>query len=305
MAILIDGNKIAAEIKEEVRLEVAEIKAKYGVTVGLAVVLVGEDPASRIYVANKAKSCEAAGIYSEALRLPTETTQEQLLVEIDKLNRRDDIHGILVQSPPPPQIDEKVIFERIDPEKDVDGFHPMNVGRLVINEEGFVPATPSGIIETLVRLKIPIEGKEAVIIGRSDIVGKPIAFLLLHKHATVTICHSRTQNLPEVARRADILVAAVGKPAMVKGDWVKPGAVVIDVGINRITKEKAWDALYNDPKRADDLSTKGTTLVGDVDEYTVGPVAGYLTPVPGGVGPLTIAMLLKNAVFAAKRGLKK
>ncbi|MCL5986104.1 MAG: bifunctional methylenetetrahydrofolate dehydrogenase/methenyltetrahydrofolate cyclohydrolase FolD [Actinobacteria bacterium] len=304
MAVLIDGNKIAAEIKEEVRQEVAEIKVKRGVTVGLAVVLVGEDPASRIYVANKVKSCEAAGIYSEALRLPTETTQDQLLTEIDKLNRRDDIHGILVQSPPPPQINEKVIFERIDPEKDVDGFHPMNVGRLVINEEGFVPATPSGIIETLTRLKIPIEGKEAVVIGRSDIVGKPIAFLLLHRHATITICHSRTQNLPEVARRADILVAAVGRPAMVKGDWVKPGAVVIDVGINRITKDKAWGALYDDPKRAEDLNTKGTTLVGDVDEYTVGPVAGYLTPVPGGVGPLTIAMLLKNAVFAAKRRLR-
>lgn len=304
MAILIDGNKIAAEIKEEVRQEVAEIKAKYGVTVGLAVVLVGEDPASKIYVANKAKSCEVAGIYSEALRLPAETTQDQLLAEIDRLNKRDEIHGILVQSPPPPHINEKVIFERIDPEKDVDGFHPMNVGRLVINEEGFVPATPSGIIETLARLKIPIEGKEAVVIGRSDIVGKPIAFLLLHRHATVTICHSRTQNLPEVARRADILVAAVGKPAMVKGDWVKPGAVVIDVGINRITKDKAWDALYSDPKRAEDLNTKGTTLVGDVDEYTVGPVAGYLTPVPGGVGPLTIAMLLKNAVFAAKRRLR-
>jgi methylenetetrahydrofolate dehydrogenase (NADP+)/methenyltetrahydrofolate cyclohydrolase len=304
MAILIDGNKIAAEIKEEVRQEVAEIKAKYGVTVGLAVVLVGEDPASKIYVANKAKSCEVAGIYSEALRLPAETTQDQLLAEIDRLNKRDEIHGILVQSPPPPHINEKVIFERIDPKKDVDGFHPMNVGRLVINEEGFVPATPSGIIETLARLKIPIEGKEAVVIGRSDIVGKPIAFLLLHRHATVTICHSRTQNLPEVARRADILVAAVGKPAMVKGDWVKPGAVVIDVGINRITKDKAWDALYSDPKRAEDLNTKGTTLVGDVDEYTVGPVAGYLTPVPGGVGPLTIAMLLKNAVFAAKRRLR-
>jgi len=304
MAILIDGNKIAAEIKEEVRQEVAEIKAKYGVTVGLAVVLVGEDPASKIYVANKAKSCEVAGIYSEALRLPAETTQDQLLAEIDRLNKRDEIHGILVQSPPPPHINEKVIFERIDPEKDVDGFHPMNVGRLVINEEGFVPATPSGIIETLARLKIPIEGKEAVVIGRSDIVGKPIALLLLHRHATVTICHSRTQNLPEVARRADILVAAVGKPAMVKGDWVKPGAVVIDVGINRITKDKAWDALYSDPKRAEDLNTKGTTLVGDVDEYTVGPVAGYLTPVPGGVGPLTIAMLLKNAVFAAKRRLR-
>jgi methylenetetrahydrofolate dehydrogenase (NADP+)/methenyltetrahydrofolate cyclohydrolase len=304
MAILIDGNKIAAEIKEEVRQEVAEIKAKYGVTVGLAVVLVGEDPASKIYVANKAKSCEVAGIYSEALRLPAETSQDQLLAEIDRLNKRDEIHGILVQSPPPPHINEKVIFERIDPEKDVDGFHPMNVGRLVINEEGFVPATPSGIIETLARLKIPIEGKEAVVIGRSDIVGKPIALLLLHRHATVTICHSRTQNLPEVARRADILVAAVGKPAMVKGDWVKPGAVVIDVGINRITKDKAWDALYSDPKRAEDLNTKGTTLVGDVDEYTVGPVAGYLTPVPGGVGPLTIAMLLKNAVFAAKRRLR-
>jgi methylenetetrahydrofolate dehydrogenase (NADP+)/methenyltetrahydrofolate cyclohydrolase len=304
MAVLIDGNEIAAEIKEEVRQEVTEIKEKHGVTVGLAVVLVGEDPASKIYVANKAKSCEAAGIYSEALRLPAETTQDQLLTEIDKLNKRDEIHGILVQSPPPPHINEKVIFERIDPEKDVDGFHPMNVGRLVINEEGFVPATPSGIIETLARLKIPIEGKEAVVIGRSDIVGKPIAFLLLHRHATVTICHSRTQNLPEVARRADILVAAVGKPAMVKGDWVKPGAVVIDVGINRITKDKAWDALFNDPKRAEDLNTKGTTLVGDVDEYTVGPVAGYLTPVPGGVGPLTIAMLLKNAVFAAKRRLK-
>jgi methylenetetrahydrofolate dehydrogenase (NADP+)/methenyltetrahydrofolate cyclohydrolase len=304
MAILIDGNKIAAEIKEEVRQEVAEIKAKYGVTVGLAVVLVGEDPASKIYVANKAKSCEVAGIYSEALRLPAETTQDQLLAEIDRLNKRDEIHGILVQSPPPPHINEKVIFERIDPKKDVDGFHPMNVGRLVINEEGFVPATPSGIIETLARLKIPIEGKEAVVIGRSDIVGKPIALLLLHRHATVTICHSRTQNLPEVARRADILVAAVGKPAMVKGDWVKPGAVVIDVGINRITKDKAWDALYSDPKRAEDLNTKGTTLVGDVDEYTVEPVAGYLTPVPGGVGPLTIAMLLKNAVFAAKRRLR-
>jgi len=304
MAVIIDCNKIAAEIKEEVRQEVAEIKAKHGVTVGLAVVLVGEDPASKIYVANKVKSCEVAGIYSEALRLPADTTQDQLLIEIDKLNKRDDIHGFLIQSPPPPHINEKALFERIDPNKDVDGFHPVNVGRLVANEEGFVPATPLGIIETFARLNIPIEGKEAVVIGRSDIVGKPIALLLLHRNVTVTVCHSKTKDLPEVAKRADILVVAIGRPAMVKGDWIKPGAVVIDVGINRITKDKAWDSLYNDPKRAEDLNTKGTTLVGDVDEYTAGPVAGYITPVPGGVGLLTIAMLLKNAVFAAKRRLR-
>lgn len=304
MAVIIDGTRIAEEIKAELREEVEELKKERGITPGLAVILVGENPASQVYVNNKVKACGQVGIHSESILKPEETTTEEVLRDIELLNQREDIHGILVQLPLPKQIEENRVLPAVDPSKDVDGFHPVNVGKLCLKEEGFVPATPSGIIEILKRMNIPIEGKEAVVIGRSDIVGKPMALLLLHNNATVTVCHSRTVDLPGVARRADILVVAIGRPAMVKGEWVKPGAVVIDVGTNRVTSDMAWEELKKDPKRAKDLETKGSTLVGDVDEYSVGPVAGYLTPVPGGVGPLTIAMLLKNTLLAAKRSLK-
>ncbi len=304
MAVIIDGTRIAEEIKAELREEVEELKKERGITPGLAVILVGENPASQVYVNNKVKACGQVGIHSESILKPEETTTEEVLRDIELLSQREDIHGILVQLPLPKQIDENLVLPAVDPSKDVDGFHPVNVGKLCLKQEGFVPATPSGIIEILKRMNIPIEGKEAVVIGRSDIVGKPMALLLLHNNATVTVCHSRTVDLPGVARRADILVVAIGRPAMVKGEWVKPGAVVIDVGTNRVTSDMAWEELKKDPKRAKDLETKGSTLVGDVDEYSVGPVAGYLTPVPGGVGPLTIAMLLKNTLLAAKRSLK-
>lgn len=304
MAVIIDGTKIAEEIKAELREEVEELKKERGITPGLAVILVGESPASQVYVNSKVKACGQVGIHSESILKPEETTTEEVLRDIELLNRREDIHGILVQLPLPKQIDENLVLPAVDLSKDVDGFHPVNVGKMCLKQEGFVPATPSGIIEILKRMNIQIEGKEAVVIGRSDIVGKPMALLLLHNNATVTVCHSRTVDLPGVARRADILVVAIGRPAMVKGDWVKPGAAVIDVGTNRITKDKAWEELKKDPKRAKNLETKGSTLVGDVDEYSVGPVAGYLTPVPGGVGPLTIAMLLKNTLLAAKRSLR-
>jgi methylenetetrahydrofolate dehydrogenase (NADP+)/methenyltetrahydrofolate cyclohydrolase len=304
VAVIIDGTKIAEQIRAEVKEEVEELKKEKDITPGLAVILVGENPASQVYVNSKAKACGQVGIYSETIFKPEETTTEEVLREIELLNQREDIHGTLVQLPLPKQIHENQVLPAVDPSKDVDGFHPVNVGKLCLKQEGFVPATPSGIIEILKRMNIQIEGKEAVVIGRSDIVGKPMALLLLHNNATVTVCHSRTVNLPSVARRADILVVAIGRPAMVKGDWVKPGAAVIDVGTNRVTADKAWEELKEDPKRAKDLETKGSTLVGDVDEYSVGPVAGYLTPVPGGVGPLTIAMLLKNTLLAAKRSLR-
>ena len=278
MATRMDGKAVSAKVKEQVAQEVAALQGQ-GVCPGLAVVIVGEDPASRIYVNNKKKACQATGIHSEEYALPASTTQEELLALVDTLNHKEDIHGILVQSPLPKGLDEGAVVEAIDPQKDVDAFHAYNVGKIMIGDYRFLPCTPAGVIELIRSTGVEISGKECVVIGRSNIVGKPMAMLLLHNNGTVTICHSRTQNLPEVCRRADILVSAVGKAHFVTADMVKPGAVVIDVGMNRDENGK---------------------LCGDVDFAAVEPIAGYITPVPGGVGPMTIAMLLKNTVSAAK-----
>jgi len=278
-AQIIDGKRIAGEIREEIRRETATLAEK-GVKPGLAVVLVGEDPASQVYVRNKAKACEELGFYSEVHRLPAETTQDELLALIDRLNVQADINGILVQLPLPKHIAEKAVIDAISVDKDVDGFHPVSVGNLLIGDDALQPCTPSGVIELLKRTGNDPAGKHAVVIGRSNIVGKPVSILLLREHATVTICHSRTPDLPSVVRGADIVVAAVGVPKLVKADWVKPGAVVIDVGVNRLPDGK---------------------LCGDVDYEDVAPVAGWITPVPGGVGPMTITMLMLNTLKSAKR----
>ena len=279
MAELIDGKKVSQDTREEIKQNVSELKDKTGVIPGLAAVLVGEDPASEIYVRNKRKACADCGMYSEEHKLPSETTEEELLLLVDKLNSDPNIHGILVQLPLPDQINETNILRAITPMKDVDGFHPENVGRLVEGNPRFVSCTPAGILKMLDYYDLEIKGKEAVIIGRSNIVGKPVSLLLLHRHATVTICHSRTQDLPSVARKADILVAAIGRAKFVTEDMVKEGAVVIDVGINRNDEGK---------------------LVGDVDFENVSNKASYITPVPGGVGPMTITMLLWNTLESAK-----
>ena len=278
MATRMDGQAVSAKVKELVAQEVAALQGQ-GVCPGLAVVIVGEDPASRIYVNNKKKACQATGIHSEEYALPASTTQEELLALVDTLNHKEDIHGILVQSPLPKGLDEGAVVEAIDPQKDVDAFHAYNVGKIMMGDYHFLPCTPAGIMELLQAYDIPVEGKRCVVIGRSNIVGKPMAMLLLHQNGTVTICHSRTKDLPEVTRQADILVSAVGKSRFVTADMVKPGAVVIDVGMNRDENGK---------------------LCGDVDFAAVEPVASCITPVPGGVGPMTIAMLLKNTVTAAK-----
>ena len=277
MAQIIDGKLISAKVKDQVKEQVEKLN-KQGVSVGLAVVLVGNNPASRVYVNSKKKACAAVGIYSEEHTLPEETTEEELLSLVQKLNADKKINGILVQLPLPRHIDENKIINAITPEKDVDAFHPQNVGRIMIGEFDFLPCTPAGIMELIASTGVEITGKRCVVIGRSNIVGKPMAMLLLHKNGTVTICHSKTQNLAEICREADILVAAVGVPKLVKKDMVKPGAVVIDVGMNRL----------------DDGS-----LCGDVDFADVQETAGYITPVPGGVGPMTIAMLMQNTVTAA------
>lgn len=262
---------------------------------GLAVVLVGNDPGSEIYVRNKIKACGELGIFSEKHTPAPTVTTEELLALVESLNAREEIDGILVQMPLPPQVDSRRILVAIDPAKDVDGFHPMNVGNLVANIPGSRACTPSGIIELLKRYDIPIAGKNAVVVGRSDIVGKPMALLLLHEHATVTICHSRTSDLPEVCRRADILVAAIGRPAFVTKDFIRPGAVVIDVGMNRLSGPEQIQQIFGDaPSR---------TVIGDVHPIQVAEVAGSYTPVPGGVGPLTIAMLMVNTIQSAERRL--
>lgn len=277
-AQILDGKLISAKLTEQVQRDVAAFEAKYGHKPGLTVVIVGEDPASKVYVGRKHKACADVGIASDVIRLPETTTEVQLLQAIDRLNADNAVHGILVQLPVPKHIDSSKVLERIDPNKDVDGFHPVNVGSLNVGKENLVPCTPYGVIKMLEISGIPIEGKRAAIIGRSNIVGKPMASLLLARNATVTICHSRTDDLPAVTKQADILVAAIGKANFVTKDMVKPGAVVIDVGINRV----------------------GDKLVGDVDYDDVFPVASYITPVPGGVGPLTIAMLLHNTLRAAE-----
>ena len=277
MAKILDGKMVSQRIKDELAQEVAELKEK-GINPGLAVIIVGDDPASRVYVNNKKKACEQIGVYSEEYALPAETTEKELLDLIEKLNKDKKINGILVQLPVPKHINEETIINAIDPKKDVDAFHPVNVGKIMVGNFDFVPCTPAGVMELIKESGIDVEGKECVVVGRSNIVGKPQAMLLLHKNGTVTVCHSRTKNLKEKTLQADILVAAVGIPEFIKGDMVKPGAVVIDVGINRVADKK---------------------LVGDVDFEACEKVASAITPVPGGVGPMTIAMLMKNTVKAA------
>ena len=279
MAVILDGKAVSAKVKEEVKEEVESLK-KQGVSVGLAVIIVGNNPASRTYVNNKKKACEAAGILSEEYALPEETTQEELLALVEELNRKDSINGILCQLPLPKQLDEEAVIAAISDKKDVDAFSAVNVGHIMIGDYSFLPCTPAGIMEILRHYNIDVAGKECVVIGRSNIVGKPMAMLLLHQNGTVTICHSKTKNLKDVTSRADILVAAVGIPHFVTADMVKDGAVVIDVGMDRDENGK---------------------LCGDVDFAAVEPKASYITPVPGGVGPMTIATLLKNTVTAAKQ----
>lgn len=279
MAVILDGKAVSAKVKEEVKEEVEALK-KQGVSVGLAVIIVGNNPASRTYVNNKKKACEAAGILSEEYALPEETTQEELLALVEELNHKDSINGILCQLPLPKQLDEEDVIAAISEKKDVDAFSAVNVGHIMIGDYSFLPCTPAGIMEILRRYNIDVAGKECVVIGRSNIVGKPMAMLLLHQNGTVTICHSKTKNLKDVTSRADILVAAVGIPHFVTADMVKDGAVVIDVGMDRDENGK---------------------LCGDVDFAAVEPKASYITPVPGGVGPMTIATLLKNTVTAAKQ----
>jgi methylenetetrahydrofolate dehydrogenase (NADP+)/methenyltetrahydrofolate cyclohydrolase len=278
---IINGKLLAAQIKDQLAQEIQHLTAQ-GLQPGLAVVLVGENPASQVYVRNKARECEKIGMHSEVIRLPEQTTQQELLETIDRLNRDVRIHGILVQLPLPAHIDEVPVINAIAANKDVDGFHPVNVGNLVIGDDCFVPCTPAGVIEMIKRTGIDISGKHAVVVGRSKIVGKPVSLLLLSENATVTICHSKTPNIEQITSQADILVVAAGRPNMIKRNHVKPGAVVIDVGINRLDSG---------------------SLVGDVDFEDVKEVAGYITPVPGGVGPMTIAMLLKNTLQSAKKAL--
>ncbi len=275
---VIDGRQIASKIRSRLKAEVAELKEK-GICPGLAVVIVGDDPASRVYVNMKKKACAEIGIYSEEYTLPQETTQQELLDLVKRLNGKEDIHGILVQLPLPGHLDEEEVIDAIAVRKDVDAFHPVNVGKIMIGNYDFLPCTPAGVMELIKETGIEITGKECVVVGRSNIVGKPQSMLLLQQHGTVTVCHSRTKNLKEVCKRADILVVAVGRAQMITGDMIKPGAVVIDVGMNRLENKK---------------------LVGDVDFDSAAAVAGAITPVPGGVGPMTIAMLMKNTVKAAQ-----
>lgn len=279
MATILDGKAVSAAVKQEVKTEVEALKQK-GISVGLAVIIVGENPASRTYVNNKKKACAEAGIVSEEYALPESTTQAELLDLIDTLNKKDSIHGILCQLPLPKHLDEKAVIAAINPEKDVDAFHAVNVGHIMIGDYSFLPCTPAGIMEMLKYYNIPVAGKECVVIGRSNIVGKPMAMLLLQQNGTVTVCHSKTVHLAAVTARADILVAAVGIPKFVTADMVKDGAVVIDIGMDRDENGK---------------------LCGDVDFDAVAPKASYITPVPGGVGPMTIATLLKNTVTAARQ----
>lgn len=278
MAIIIDGKKVSAQVKEQVRIETEEL-VKKGIKPGLAVIIVGDDPASRVYVNNKKKACEKVGFLSKEFALPATTTQEELLALVNELNEDKEINGILCQLPLPKVLDEKAVIEAISPLKDVDAFHASNVGKIMIGDYDFLPCTPAGVMEMLHSYNIPVEGKECVVIGRSNIVGKPMAMLLLHENGTVTITHSRTKNLKEVTKRADILVAAIGKPKFVTADMVKEGAVVIDVGMDRDENGK---------------------LCGDVDFENVKEKCSAITPVPGGVGPMTIAVLMKNTLKACK-----
>ncbi len=300
-ARVLNGNRIRDQILLEVEDDVKALAAQ-GIRPGLAAVLVGDDPASQIYVRNKIKACEKVGIHSEHITPPASSTTEELLALIDELNQRDEIDGILVQLPLPDQIDSAKVLLAVSPQKDVDGFHPFNVGALVTKRPAPAPCTPAGLIQILKRSEIPIAGKRAVVVGRSDIVGKPAAFLLLHENATVTICHSRTEDLPAVAREADILVAAIGRPAFVTRDFIKPGATVLDVGINRLTDAAQVETICAGlPKKLEGFQKKGAVLVGDVHPKDVIEMAGAYTPVPGGVGPLTIAMLMVNTLTTARQ----
>lgn len=284
MAEILDGKKVSQKVKDALKGETKAFFEKYGIRPGLAVVIVGDDPASRVYVNSKKKACEEIGYYSEEHALPKDTTESELLSLVEKLNGDGKIHGILVQLPLPGHIDEEKIINAISPKKDVDAFHPVNVGKIMIGNFDFLPCTPAGVMELLNEANIDLTGKNCVVIGRSNIVGKPQAMLLLHKNATVTICHSKTKNLKEITKNADVLIAAVGRAKMVTADYVKKGAVVIDVGMNRLENKK---------------------LAGDVDFDSVKDVASYITPVPGGVGPMTIAMLMKNTFTAAKRAAEE
>lgn len=277
MAKLLMGKEVSKRIKDNLKIEAENLK-KQGINPGLAVIIVGEDPASQVYVRNKERACEECGIYSEKYALPEETTQEELLKLIEELNNKNNISGILVQLPVPKHIDEETIINAINPKKDVDAFHPINVGKIMVGNYDFVPCTPAGVMELIDESGIDVCGKECVVVGRSNIVGKPQAMLLLHQNGTVTICHSKTKNLADKTRNADILIAAVGIPNFITGEMIKEGAVVIDVGINRLENKK---------------------LCGDVEFESAEKVAGAITPVPGGVGPMTIAMLMKNTIKAA------
>lgn len=283
MAKIIDGKAISAQIRKEIAQQTEEFKSANGYAPGLAVIIVGCDPASQVYVRNKKRACEEVGFVSEGYELPESTTQKELNALVDRLNGEKHIHGILVQLPLPKHLNETEVLLRISPEKDVDAFHPYNVGKIMIGNHSFLPCTPAGVMALLERSNIEIAGKRCVVIGRSNIVGKPMAMLLLHANGTVTVCHSKTENLAEICREADILVASIGKPEFVKADMVKEGAVVVDVGINRKPDGK---------------------LCGDVDFAEVEPIASYITPVPGGVGPMTITMLMQNTLTAAKQSVK-
>ena len=300
-ARILDGNAIRDSVLAELVSRV-EQAARYGVRPGLAAVLVGDDPASKIYVRNKIRACDRIGAHSETLRLPAETTTPELVAVVEELNGREEIDGILVQLPLPSHIDARRVLGCVSPEKDVDGFHPVNVGKLASGQSCLAPCTPRGLIEILKRSQIPIKGRHAVVVGRSNIVGKPAALLLLAEHATVTICHSRTPDLPSVCRRAEILVAAAGRPAMLTREHIGEGAVVLDVGINRLEDAATVHRLFaHDPRRLERFDKTGSTLVGDVHPGDVIQRASAFTPVPGGVGPLTIAMLMSNTLAAASR----
>jgi methylenetetrahydrofolate dehydrogenase (NADP+) / methenyltetrahydrofolate cyclohydrolase len=301
---VLDGRRISREIREELRPRIDALRARCRPP-ALAVVLVGSDPASQIYVRNKIKACQELGIRSLDVTPPDSITNEELLAFIQSFNIDREVDGILVQAPLPKQIDAEKIVLALDPSKDADGFHPFNVGMLVANRRGPRPCTPAGIIEMLKRYEIPITGRRAVVVGRSDIVGKPMALMLLHENATVTVCHSRTRNLSEECRRADLLVVAMGKPAAITADYIQPGAVVVDVGMNRITDNAEVQRLFShEPSRVASFAKNGSALVGDVEPLAMRNLAGGYTPVPGGVGPLTIAMLMANTVALAEQHLR-
>jgi methylenetetrahydrofolate dehydrogenase (NADP+)/methenyltetrahydrofolate cyclohydrolase len=302
-ALILDGARVAEEIKRDVARGVEQLKAGHGVAPCLVVVRVGEDPASAVYVRNKVRTSEELGLRSEHRALPADTGERKLLDEVAALNAREDVDGILVQLPLPKGIDERRVIEAIDPSKDVDGYHPLNIGRMTLGQPAFIPCTPAGVMELLAREGVRVGGAHAVIVGRSHIVGRPMAQLLLQRDATVTVCHSRTPDLSAHTRGADILVCAVGSPGIIRGEHVKPGAVVVDVGMNRLTKESDAREFFGEDaeRRIETIRKRGYTLVGDVHPAEVGRVAGRLTPVPGGVGPLTVAMLMRNTLTAARR----